>query len=140
MALVLDSLEKALLSYERALKVIEQKKEDESISEDEWYLLKAGLIQNFEFSYELCWKFMKRWLEENISPEIVSGVPRIELYRVAAANGLIDDPNHWMLFHKARNQTSHIYDQTISDDVFDIAMTFLTFANQFHTLLELKNV
>ena len=24
--------------------------------------LKAGVIQNFEVAYELCWKFIKRWL------------------------------------------------------------------------------
>jgi hypothetical protein len=31
--------------------------------------LQAGLIQNLEFTYELCWKAIKRWLENNVNPE-----------------------------------------------------------------------
>jgi hypothetical protein len=40
--------------------------------------LQAGLIQNFEFTFELCWKSIKRWLENNINPETVDGITRRE--------------------------------------------------------------
>ena len=47
------------------------------------YTIAAGVIQNFAFTYELCWKFMKRWIEENVNSEIVDGVTRRELFRKA---------------------------------------------------------
>lgn len=76
--------------------------------------LKAG-IQNFEVAYELCWKFIKRWLEHNVSPNAVAGVSRRELFRYAAENLLIRDVDQWMDFHAARNKTSHIYDQAVAE-------------------------
>lgn len=140
MSLDIMSLKKALESYQKAIGVIRIKEIDETVTEDEWALLRAGVIQNFEFTYELCWKYMKRWIEENVSPNIVSGVPRIELFRVAAQNGLIDAPQTWMIYHKARNQTSHIYDQNISEDVYLITLDFLGSANDFYECLEKRNV
>ena len=37
--------------------------------------LRSGVIQNFEVAYELSWKFMKRWLSFNVSPELIDGLP-----------------------------------------------------------------
>ncbi len=140
MALELFSISKAMLSLERVLKIAEVKEADLEIDPDEMELIMAGVIQYFEFTYELCWKFMKRWLEEQVSPDVVDGVPRIELFRVAAENLLIEDVQKWMDFHRARNQTSHIYDQEISEKVYETTKIFLPYAKQFLTALEQRNV
>lgn len=87
--------------------------------------LKAGVIQNFEVAYELCWKFIKRWLEHNVSPNAVAGVSRRELFRYAAENLLIRDVDQWMDFHAARNKTSHIYDQAVAEATFAIVADFV---------------
>jgi nucleotidyltransferase substrate binding protein (TIGR01987 family) len=100
--------------------------------------LRSGVIQNFEVVYELSWKFMKRWLEINVSPDIVLGVTRKEFYRIAAENLLIADVTKWWDFHEARNKTSHIYDCMLAVDVLDTAMEFLPYANDFLGSLEQK--
>jgi len=86
---------------------------------------RSGIIQNFEIAYELCWKVMKRWIEENVSPDVLFGVPRIELFRRAAENGLIDSIENWMTFHQARNNTSHIYSVAIAAEVYETAVRFV---------------
>jgi nucleotidyltransferase substrate binding protein (TIGR01987 family) len=98
--------------------------------------LRSGVIHNFETAYELCWKFMKKWLEMNISPDIVKGVTRKEFYRIAWENGLISDVKEWWSFHEARNETSHIYNATIAENVFNAALNFIVSARKYITILE----
>ncbi|MDR0306199.1 MAG: nucleotidyltransferase substrate binding protein [Chitinispirillales bacterium] len=100
--------------------------------------LRSGVIQNFETAYELGWKFMKKWLEANVSPDIVSGVSRKEFYRIAHQNGLISSVNDWWNFHNARNRTSHIYSVTTAEEVLEAAFGFLAPAQKFAADLEKK--
>ncbi|PNU21525.1 hypothetical protein C2E25_01290 [Geothermobacter hydrogeniphilus] len=58
----------------------------------------AGVILNFKFTYELCWKFLKRWMENNISSESAEGITRRQLFRLAVESRLIDDVERWMIF------------------------------------------
>ncbi|MEI6519618.1 MAG: nucleotidyltransferase substrate binding protein [bacterium] len=139
MPLETSSLKKAINSFDRSITVINKKLSEEKQDNDEIETIKAGVIQNFEFTYELCWKFMKRWIEDNIGSEIVDGVTRIELFRISAENKLISDVDVWMKYHRARNQTSHIYDEEISESVFHIATSFLTDAKDFLSNLEKRN-
>jgi len=98
--------------------------------------IRLGVIQNFEVAYELSWKFMKRWLEINISPDIVDGVTRREFYRIAKQNLLISDVNMWWIFHEARNNTSHIYNEDVADETLNTAFDFLKFAEDFTNVLK----
>ena len=98
--------------------------------------LRSGVIQNFEVAYELSWKFMKRWLEINISPDIVTGVTRREFYRIAKQNLLVSDVNMWWIFHEARNNTSHIYNEDVAEETLNIAFDFLRFAEDFTNVLK----
>lgn len=93
--------------------------------------LKSGIIQHFEVAYEQCWKSMKRWLENNVNPESVDGATRRELFRMATESLLIRDVDLWMTFHKARNETSHVYDAATAEEVFGVAVTFLPEAELF---------
>ncbi len=81
---------------------------------------KAGVIQAFEYTFELCWKMMKRILEEEgrgaDSPK--------SIFRIAATNSLIDDPEIWFEFLKKRNITVHTYDEDDADLVLSVCADF----------------
>jgi nucleotidyltransferase substrate binding protein (TIGR01987 family) len=100
--------------------------------------LRSGVIQNFEVAYELSWKFMKRWLSFNIGNSVANGVPRFELFKLAAENDLISDPELWFDFHDARNKTSHEYSEKVAEVVLEDAIKFLPCAKEFLARLEKK--
>lgn len=101
--------------------------------------LKAGVVQNFEVTYELSWKFIKRWLEHNLGNSYVDGVSRRELFRLAAESLLISDVDKWMKYHKGHNETSHTYDAMTAEDVYLLAIGFIHDAKQLLMNLEDKN-
>ena len=138
MALDLSSLKKAIASLGKALKVASPDKLDD-MSEDQQEVIKAGVIQNFEFTYELCWKFMKRWLEKNMGVVDVDGVTRRELFRLSAKSKLILDVDQWMEYHDARNETSHSYDQDAADEIFQVSKNFFPDSMKFLQAIEEKN-
>jgi nucleotidyltransferase substrate binding protein (TIGR01987 family) len=138
MALDLSSLKKAVASLKNALNVAIPASL-EAMPENQQEVIKAGVIRNFEFTYELCWKFMKRWLEVNIGTAYVEGVTRRELFRLSVENKLIKDVDQWMEYHDARNETSHTYDQDTADDIFQVAQTFFSDAFELLQVLEEKN-
>lgn len=90
-------------------------------------LEKAGAVQYFEFTYELAWKMLKRILK-NRGKELNS--PKM-VFREAASEGLIDNPEAWFEFIDARNQTVHTYDKKIANEIwsdlpkFDTAVRIL---------------
>jgi nucleotidyltransferase substrate binding protein (TIGR01987 family) len=101
--------------------------------------IRAGVIQHFEFTYELGWKFIKRWLETNVSATAVDGVTRRELFRLGAENRLIDDVEQWMRYHEARNLTFHIYQPEIAERVYNTAQDFARDAARLLAALEKRN-
>lgn len=69
---------------------------------------KAGIIQLFEMSFELAWKLLKDFLEDQGFQEVSS--PRAALKK-AFEVGLIQNGHHWMQLLEDRNLTSHTYDE-----------------------------
>ncbi|MDZ7742738.1 MAG: nucleotidyltransferase substrate binding protein [Bacteroidota bacterium] len=70
-------------------------------------LSKEGLIQRFEYSYELAWKTLKDFLE---SRQVETGFPR-DVIKQAFAYDIIDDGEIWLNMHNQRNLLSHTYDE-----------------------------
>ncbi len=117
MGLNYTSLHKAIVALQKGIAIYENKKEQE-VMQDEMEIIQSGIIQNFEVCYEISWKLMKKWLEENVGRTEVDGVSRKELFRMAAQNKLIEDIEKWFVFHEARNMTLHDYDGIKADEVF----------------------
>ena len=101
--------------------------------------IRSGVIQHFEFTYELCWKFIRRWLEVNNGPVTVDGVTRRELFRMGVENRLIEDFATWMRYHNARNETSHTYNPATADRVYETSLDFVRDAKQLLAALEARN-
>ncbi len=58
---------------------------------------------------------------------------------MAAECQLIQDVEAWFGYQKARNKTTHIYDETIAEDVYRVVLKFIGDAKAFLKSLEEKN-
>jgi nucleotidyltransferase substrate binding protein (TIGR01987 family) len=98
-------------------------------------IMRDGAIQRFEYTFELAWKTIKRYLEM-YGLEKVDNLNNRDLFRAGFENGLINDASAWFDYLTDRNQTAHIYDQNIAAEVFDSAKGFL--ADVKYLLTQLK--
>jgi len=62
----------------------------------------------------------------------------IELFRQAAKNKLIADVDLWMEFNKARNKTSHIYNEEVAQETLKISLDSLEHFKAFVEALEAR--
>ena len=96
----------------------------------------AGVIQSFEFTYELAWKTLRRVMAAKLGDAALTGVDKQELFRLAAKHGWLHDPEKWFEFNDARNMTSHAYDRVIAEDIYVTAVAFLGVAQALHSELQ----
>jgi nucleotidyltransferase substrate binding protein (TIGR01987 family) len=76
--------------------------------------IRDSAIQRFEFTFELAWKVLKRYLAAQ-GVEVRS--PR-EAIRAAFEQGLIRDDPVWLAMLELRNLTSHTYDEKIAERIY----------------------
>ena len=70
--------------------------------------VRDGMIQRFEFTFELAWKALKEYMLEAGMANTMQ-FPKQGASRSLAAN-LIDGESIWLDMLQTRNTTSHIYD------------------------------
>jgi nucleotidyltransferase substrate binding protein (TIGR01987 family) len=139
MALDLSSLKKAISSLESAVRVTSSRETMAALGEEGRQVLRAGVIQNFELSFELYWKFIQRWIRLNKTPADAEPFTRKDLFRMAVRYGLVEDPLRWFEYSDARNLTSHAYDEDKARQVFETAVRFLDDARNLLNRLEKSN-
>jgi len=104
----LDNYQRALIHLQSAVELMAQRELSQ--------LEKQGVIQAFEFSWELAWKLMKDYLQwQGIAG--LSGAR--DAIREAFRQGLIDDGQVWMAMLQDRNRTSHTYNETTMLELLD---------------------
>lgn len=75
---------------------------------------KQGLIQAFEYNFELAWKTLQDLLKERGYRDVVGPRPVIEQsFQV----GYILDGEGWMEMLMSRNEASHTYQEEIADRI-----------------------
>jgi nucleotidyltransferase substrate binding protein (TIGR01987 family) len=91
--------------------------------------IRDSAIQRFEFTFELTWKVLKRYLA---AQGIEARSPR-EALRGAFEQRLIGDDETWLTMIELRNLTSHTYDEKIAERIYAALPALLT---RFQALLE----
>jgi len=113
----LTAIEKAQNSLSDSPGALNDKHFIDKLTPQQFHTIRVGVILNFEITYELSWKLIKRRLENNIGNTEVDGASRRQLYRLAAESKLIEDIDLWMTSHKYRNLTSHTHDENTTKEV-----------------------
>lgn len=100
--------------------------------------IRDGLIQRFEFTYELSHKMLRRYLEAAAAdPTEFDAADFQYLIRSANEQGLLLSAwPAWRHFRDMRSKTSHTYDETVALKVVEGIPDFLTEAR--HLLSELQ--
>ncbi len=110
--MTLNRLKDKVVSYRRAIERLE-----DALSEDESNpLLYDGVIQRFEFTYELAWKMIKAYLEYAGIVEVNS--PRVA-FKEGFSAGLVDNGDTWIEMISDRNMTVHLYDKEKAKEIYE---------------------
>ena len=96
----LRSLKQAVEALKIAFEIYDHNLLEEFMPEK--IVLRDGVIQRFEFTFELSWKMLKRYLEE-FGLEKVDGLNNRDLFRVGFEQGLLDDPEEVSLSKDAQS-------------------------------------
>lgn len=99
------------LQLERAVTKLSEFLDQDEFSE----LEQQGVIQSFEYAYELAWKTLQDYLRAEGITEIAG--PR-SVFQAALKAGLISDHEAWTILHKDRTLTVHTYDPEMAEEVF----------------------
>jgi nucleotidyltransferase substrate binding protein (TIGR01987 family) len=101
---LLDDFEKILTKLDEVLKL-----EKTEINRD-------SAIQRFEIAVDLAWKTLKTYLEEYKG--IICRSPK-GCFREAFSQGIIDYDDYWIKIVDLRNQTTHLYSETLADKIYE---------------------
>jgi len=107
-----DRLKDKFAAYKKAVNKLKEALE-EDVSNP---LLYDGVIQRFEFTYELAWKLMKLCLE---SEGIVNVNSPRSAFKEAFATGIITEGETWIDMINARNLTVHPYNEQMAKEIYD---------------------
>jgi len=135
MTLDLTGFKNAISSLEESLKAYNKTELPDGSVEKE--TMRDGIIQRFEYTFELSWKILKRFLEE-YGMEKTDVLTNKQFFRMGFEKGLIDDPESWFDYLRSRNLASHTYNETTAKKVFEAAVLFLTDAKNLLSRLEEK--
>lgn len=135
MILDYSSLENAIAQLEKSIRFAtsDMARQDADLFEQ----LRNSVIQCFEFTYELSWKMLKRYLEAiSATPEELDSSTFQNLIRLGNEKGLLrSDWLRWKAYRLARTDSSHTYDSSKAEAVYALAPDFLEEARYLYQQL-----
>lgn len=75
-----------------------------------------GVIQRFEFTFELMWKVLKDYLENIGFNDFLQGPKGV--LQFAFKNGMLHDEKTYSDMLEDRNSTTHLYDEKLADKIY----------------------
>ena len=135
-SLDLTSLQQALAQLTDAMDFYSS---DEVQNNDRLHMhMRAAVIQAFEFTYELSWKMLKRYLEMTApNPIDIDQMSFADLIRTASERGLLkSDLTAWLIYRKERGTTSHTYNEDKANEVIESIPEFLVDAEFLYQQLQ----
>lgn len=120
----LNPMTRAAATLTESLSLVNESRDQ--LSEPMRLLVQRGLIQAFEYNYEMAIFMMTRYLKEMASdPDKHDLSVFQELIRVADEHRLLLSPfAKWKAYRHARNMTSHSYDEAKARAVVEIIPDF----------------
>ena len=102
--------------------------------------IRDGLIQRFEFTYEISHKILKRYLEMvSATPDQYAGIAFPDLIRSGNEQQLLlGDWPRWKQYRDMRGKTSHTYDEETALEVVEHIPAFLEEATYLHQRLQAR--
>lgn len=91
-------------NFEKAIKYLQES----IVKQNPSALEKAGIIQVYEYTFELAWKTLKDYLEEN---SVAVKFPR-DTIKESFKYELLDNGEIWLDMLEKRNLMSHTYNET----------------------------
>jgi nucleotidyltransferase substrate binding protein (TIGR01987 family) len=103
--------------------------------------IRDGLIQRFEFTYEISHKLLNRYLETvSPTPEQFDAMPFSDLIRSGNEQGLLlGDWSHWKVYREMRGKSSHTHDESVAIEVVRGIPSFLDEARHLLGELQMRN-
>lgn len=101
-----DNFRRSLKQLESAFDIMEARELND--------LEQQGLIQAFEYNYELAWNVIKDFYEYQGVTDIQGSR---DAFRLAYERGLIADGDIWMDMVKKRQLTVHTYNEEVADEI-----------------------
>jgi len=105
-------------------------------------IIRDGLIQRFEFTYELSHKMLKRALEAGTaSPGEYDQIAFADLIRSGNEQGLLlGDWPRWKRYRELRDKSSHSYDEAVALEVVQGIGAFLAEAEFLRDQLRVRGL
>jgi nucleotidyltransferase substrate binding protein (TIGR01987 family) len=122
----LYNLNKAMLKLQEIVTTIEEHDQSE--------FFRDVLIKRYEIVWDLIWKTLKEYMEEQ--GYIFMPSPR-ETIKKAYQENIINNEEVWLLILKERNELNHTYNEDLSIDVAN--KIFNIYYSEFETLLQTLN-
>ncbi len=125
-------------NFERAFNLLHQVFEQKKLEEFS-DLEKEGIVQRFEYTFELAWKTLKDYLEHN-GITLNQVTPRHTIKQGFAAN-IIEDGKIWINMLEQRNLMSHMYNaKKFEKAIVQIQEEFLPTLKKFYLDLKTKDI